>query len=129
MEAFNNARTEFTFSSVSHSIRNMPDPFSPKQLEFIINSTKGWNFAHGPVSSGKTVATLFRFLQAVYECPDSQIYMFGFSSSTVYENCIKLIFETPQFAIYKPFCTWFPGNGLLKVFDKTITVIGAKDEG
>jgi len=107
----------------------MPDPFSPKQLEFIINSTKGWNFAHGPVSSGKTVATLFRFLQAVYECPDSQIYMFGFSSSTVYENCIKLIFETPQFAIYKPFCTWFPGNGLLKVFDKTITVIGAKDEG
>lgn len=107
----------------------MTAPLAPKQQEFILNSTKRWNFAHGPVSSGKTVATLFRFLHEAYICPDSQIYMFGHSSSTIYENCIRLIMETPQFAIYKPFCTWFPGKGELRYHDKTITIIGAKDEG
>jgi len=107
----------------------MLPPLSTKQLEFVIRSTARWNFAHGPVSSGKTVATLFRFLQAAYECPDSQIYMFGYSSSTIYENCIRLIFETPQFEIYKPYCTWFPGKNELKYHDKNITIIGAKDEG
>lgn len=107
----------------------MQPALSPKQLEFLLNSTKRWNLAHGPVSSGKTVGTLFRFLQAAYECPDSQIYMFGFSSSTIYENCIRLIMESPQFAIFKPFCSWLPGKGELRYHDKAITIIGAKDEG
>lgn len=107
----------------------MQEPLSKKQLDFIINSTKRWNLAHGPVSSGKTVGTLFRFLQACDKCPDSQIYMFGFSSATIYENCIRLIMETPQFTLFRPFCTWSPGKGELKFRDKTITIIGAKDEG
>ena len=107
----------------------MKDPFSPKQIEFIINSTKRWNLAHGPVSSGKTVGTLFRFLQEVDKCPDTQIYMFGFSSSTIYENCIRLILDSPEFAIFRPFVTWYPGKGEMKYKDKTIIIIGAKDEG
>lgn len=107
----------------------MPDPLSPKQLEFISKCKCRWNFAHGPVSSGKTVGTLFAFLYWVDKCPDSQIYMFGFSSSTIYENCIRLIMESPQFSIFRPFCTWMPGKGELKYKDKTITIIGAKDEG
>lgn len=102
---------------------------SEKQLEFIDNSTKRWNLAHGPVSSGKTVGSLIRFLEECITCPDSQIYMFGYSASTVYENCIKLIFETDPFRVFKPFCTWVPGRHELRIKDKTITVIGAKDEG
>jgi len=107
----------------------MQDPLSKKQLEFIANCTRRWNFAHGPVSSGKTVGTLFAFLYWVDKCPDSQIYMFGYSSSTIFENCIRLILESPQFTIFRPFCTWHPGKGELKYKDKTITIIGAKDEG
>lgn len=107
----------------------MKPPLSEKQIEFIINSTKRWNLAHGPVSSGKTVGTLFRFLQAVDECPDSQIYMFGFSSSTIYENCIRLILDAPEFDIFRPFVNWAPGKGELKYKDKSIIIIGAKDEG
>ena len=107
----------------------MQDPLSKKQLEFIAHCSKRWNLAHGPVSSGKTVGTLFAFLYWCDRCPDSQIYMFGYSSSTIYENCIRLILESPQFAIFKPFCSWHPGKGELKYRDKTITIIGAKDEG
>lgn len=107
----------------------MKSPLSKKQIEFIKNATRRWNFAHGPVSSGKTVGTLYPFLVAAHNCPDSQIYMFGYSSATIYENCIRLILESPQFDIFRPFCTWFPGKGELRYGDKVITIIGAKDEG
>ncbi len=107
----------------------MPDPFSPKQIEFILNSTAHWNLAHGSVRSGKTVCTLFRFMQAAYECLDSQIFMVGHSSETIYHNAIRLLFESEQFVTFRPFCTWFAGKRQLKFMDKTIQTLGAKDEG
>ena len=107
----------------------MIQPFSPKQLEFISNSTAKWNIAHGAVRTGKTVCTFFRFLQAAYQCPDSQIYVVGHSSDTIYDNVIKLVFETPEFAMFKPLCAWSPGNRILKFMDKSIKALGAKDEG
>jgi PBSX family phage terminase large subunit len=105
------------------------DILAPKQLEFVINSTAKWNLAHGSVRSGKTVGTLFRFLQAVHECPDSNIYMVGFNSDTIYDNAIRMIFEKDQYAIFRPFCTWQPGKRQLKFRDKTIRTLGAKDAG
>lgn len=107
----------------------MQHPFSPKQLEFIINSTRQWNLAHGSVRSGKTVGTLFRFMQAVNECPDSQIFMVGHSSDTIYQNAIRLLLESEQLAIFRPFCAWYAGKRQLKFRDKTISTLGAKDEG
>lgn len=104
-------------------------PLSPKQLEFIQNSTSKWNLAHGAVRTGKTVGTLFRFLQACHECPDSQIFMTGHTSDTIYENAIRLIFESPQFTMFRPFCSWSPGKHILTFKDKTIKILGAKDEG
>lgn len=102
---------------------------SPKQLEFVKNSTAHWNLAHGSVRSGKTVGTLFRFMHACTQCPDSQIFMVGHSSDTIYQNAIRLILESDQLAIFKPFCTWYAGKRQLLFKDKTITCLGAKDEG
>ena len=107
----------------------MTDPLSPKQLEFVLNSTAKWNLAHGSVRTGKTVCTLFRFLHAVDRCPDSQIWMVGHSSDTIYQNAIRLILESEQFEIFRPFCTWYAGKRQLKFRDKTISTLGAKDEG
>lgn len=107
----------------------MQAPLSDKQLEFVFNSTAKWNLAHGPVRSGKTVGTLFRFMQAVNACPDSFIYMVGHSSDTIYRNAVKLIFESKEMAIYRPFCTWLSGKRQIKFKDKTIQTLGAKDEG
>lgn len=107
----------------------MKEPFSPKQMEFILNSNRQWNLAHGSVRSGKTVGTLFRFMQAADQCPDSQIFMVGHSSDTIYQNAIRLLLESDQLAIFRPFCTWFSGKRQLKFRDKTITTLGAKDEG
>lgn len=105
------------------------EPFAPKQLEFIVDSTRKWNLAHGSVRSGKTVCTLFRFMQACYECPDSQIWMVGHSSQTIYDNAIRLLLESPQLAMFRPLCSWWAGKRQLKFMDKTINTLGAKDEG
>lgn len=107
----------------------MTEALSPKQIEFIVNSTKHWNLAHGSVRSGKTVGTLFRFMQAADQCPDSQIFMVGHSSETIFQNAIRLLLESEQLSIFRPFCTWYAGKRQLKFRDKTISTLGAKDEG
>lgn len=107
----------------------MPDSLSRKQIEFIENSTAHWNLAHGSVRSGKTVGTLFRFMQAIHECPDSQIFMVGHTSETIYQNAIRLLLESEQLSIFRPFCTWHPGRRQLKYREKTVQTLGAKDEG
>lgn len=107
----------------------MDKPLSEKQWQFVQEATAKWNIAHGAVRTGKTVGTLFAFMIDAAICPDSQIFMVGHSSETIYENAVKLLFESPQFAIFRPFCTWSPGNRILKYRDKTIKILGAKDEG
>jgi PBSX family phage terminase large subunit len=104
-------------------------PLSPKQLLFTKFATRKWNIAHGPVRSGKTNGSLFAFMCAVEQCPDSSIWMIGHTVSTIYDNAIRLLFESEQFAIFRPFCTWLKGERELKFRDKTIGVLGAKDEG
>lgn len=118
----------------------MLEILAPKQQTFVFKSTKKWNLAHGSVSCGKTIGTLFRFLQAVNECPDSQIWMVGHTASTIYDNAIRLIVEQPArgvpdpLAIYRPFCSWKKGERELWVVDykgnlKVISTVGAKDSG
>lgn len=105
----------------------MPDPFTPKQAQFILEANAKWNLAHGAVRSGKTVGTLFKFLLDAAECPDSSIYIVGHSFDTAYRNVVRLIFETEQLSMFRPFCTW--SGKKLYYRDKIITVLGAKDEG
>jgi PBSX family phage terminase large subunit len=107
----------------------MQEPLSKKQLQFIVEAQAKWNLAHGAVRTGKTVGTLFAFMHDVDKCQDSDIYMVGHSSTTIYENAIKLLFDSPQFAIYRPFCSWSPGNRILTFKGKKIKAYGAADEG
>ncbi len=107
----------------------MDNLLSDKQLQFIVNATKHWNLAHGSVRSGKTVGTLFAFMHAIENCPDSQIFMVGHSSDTIYHNAIRLLLESEQLSIFRKYCTWYSGKRQLKYKDKTIQTLGAKDEG
>lgn len=102
-------------------------PLAQKQLEFIINSTAKWNLAHGSVRSGKTVGTVFRFLQAADQCPDNKIYIVGHTFDTAYRNVVRLIMESQELRIYRPFCTWSGKKLYFK--NKNISILGAKDEG
>ncbi len=86
-----------------------------------------WNIAHGSVRAGKTVCSLFAFMQRVDQCPDSQIGMIGYTTETIHRNAVRLIMEDPTFAVFRPFCTW--ANRKLYYKDKTITTFGASNEG
>lgn len=111
----------------------MQELLSPKQLEFILESTCQINIAHGSVRSGKTVGSLFRFMQACYQCPDSKLWMIGHTSDTIYQNAIRLLLEpagdNDPLSIYRPFLSWFAGKRQLRFRDKVISTLGAKDEG
>ncbi len=103
--------------------------FAPKQIEFIANGFRKYNLAHGSVRSGKTVCTLFRFIQEVMVCPGSSIFIIGYSLSTIYQNVIALLFDVEELNFYKPYCTWSPGSHTLLFLDKKIKCLGAGDEG
>lgn len=105
----------------------MREPISPKQLEFLSKCTAKWNLAHGSVRTGKTVGTVFAFLHAVDRCPDAKIYIVGHTFETAYQNVIRLIMESSELALFRPFCNWSGKKFYYK--DKTISVLGAKDEG
>lgn len=102
--------------------------FSPKQIELIKNSNAKINVAHGSVRSGKTVGLTFRFMKAVYDCPDSQIWMIGYTLETIYDNVIRLIFESEQLKVFAAACVWYPGKRELVFGDKIISCLGARDE-
>jgi hypothetical protein len=51
------------------------------------------------------------------------------SSDTIFQNAIRLLLESPQLAIFRPFCKWHRGKRVPKFFDKSIKTMGAKDEG
>lgn len=102
--------------------------FSPRQNEFISDSTAKFNLAHGSVRSGKTVCTLYRFMCAVRDCPGSKIWMIGLTSDTLYHNIIRLLFESDELSFFRFACTWTPGKRELTFMDKTINTLGARDE-
>jgi PBSX family phage terminase large subunit len=111
------------------------NPLADKQLEFVLNSTATINLAHGSVRCGKTVGTLYRFMQAAYMCPDSQIWMIGHTSSTIFDNAVRLIIEPAAqglpdpLAIFRPFCTWSKGDRELRFGDKVISTVGVNNSG
>ncbi len=104
-------------------------PLAPKQLEFIRHPKTKWNIAWGSMRAGKTIATIFDFMCSLDSCPDSQIFMAGHTSETIYQNVVRLLLEDPRLGIFRPFCTWVTGKRQLKFRDKTITTLGARDEG
>ena len=105
----------------------MQNPLSVKQIEFLRNCKAKWNIAHGSVRSGKTVGTTIGFMHAVDRCIDSKIYITGHTFDTAYRNVVRLLMESDELAIFRPFCTW--SGKKLHYKDKTITILGAKDEG
>lgn len=106
-----------------------------KQIEFILKSSSKINLAHGSVRSGKTVCTLYRFMQSVYECEAQDHWMIGHTATTIKKNAVNLIlypqpvgFPDPL-GMYRPFCTWLESKGQLLFGDKIINTCGVKDKG
>ena len=106
--------------------------FAPAQIKFIKDSTAKFNIAHGAVRSGKTVCSIFRFLQAVSNSESgSHIWILGHTASTIKRNIVDLILNknNKQLGLFADYVKYFPGKNELHVCNRVISCLGCKDEG
>lgn len=62
---------------------------SKRQRESIVLSTRRINVWHGAVRSGKTIASLLRFVKFTAEAPDGLLAIVGKTERTVYNNILR----------------------------------------
>ncbi|HGG0416107.1 TPA: PBSX family phage terminase large subunit [Clostridium sporogenes] len=107
-------------------------------MEFEQFGEKAWNFIdtpihldarinilEGSVRSGKTIAMLLKWLRYIEEGPKGLLIITGVSKDTIYDNVLRDLFETLDEEDY----SYNKQSGDLRIFDRDIKVIGAKDEG
>jgi PBSX family phage terminase large subunit len=74
-------------------------------------------------------------MDAVDDCSDSDIWMIGKTSTTIFNNAISLLLTRPPkgtpdpFSVWRPFCMWRKGDRELLFKDKVIKTLGVKDDG
>lgn len=100
-------------------------PFSPKQLDFINNSTAKMNIATGSVRSGKTIACTIRWIAYLMAGPDADYAMLGKSLGTLKRNVINDLFDI----VGKENAKWIDRQqGEMLILGKRVYAIGAATE-
>lgn len=103
-------------------------PFGEKAWNFInnpINEDARINILEGSVRSGKTIAMLLKWFRYVEEGPKGLLIITGVSKDTIYDNVLMDMFDTLDEEDY----SYNRQTGDLRIFNRKIKVIGAKDEG
>ena len=98
--------------------------FSRKQLDFIANSDARVNIAHGAVRSGKTIASLVRWIDFLGTSPHKEFLMSGKTRDSLYTNILRPLFEMTEGIPHH----YDPIKGILEIFGKIIWLKGFKDE-
>lgn len=102
--------------------------FGNKHLRFIAtpyNKHKRITVLSGSVRSGKTITMIPKFLQVIENAPEGLGVIVGVSKDTIMDNVLRDLFETIGENSYK----YNSGTGELKIGNRIIKVIGAKDAG
>lgn len=107
----------------------MIEKLNPKQKFTIRDSNARLNLWSGAVRSGKTIATDFRFIQAVLEPrhdlpPDAIDVMIGKTVTSLKRNVINPIIEL----VGSNNAKYYSGKLEFYLFDQVIHVVGANDE-
>jgi PBSX family phage terminase large subunit len=94
------------------------------QKHSFLHSTARINLWHGPVRSGKSIASLLRWIDYVQrEAPPGDLFMFGKTAFAFKRNIVG-----PMTEMLGPDMQWSSGEGVIKLWGRTIHVIGANDE-
>lgn len=96
-----------------------------KQAQSIVDSTKFLNFWVGPVRSGKTIASIIRWIQyvAAYK-GTADLVMVGRTQQTLYRNVIRII----EGYVGKKNCFYSSAKNEFRLFNNICYIIGANDE-
>ena len=98
--------------------------FSSKSKDVIQNSDAFINILHGAVISSKSISADIAFINHVATSPYDEFLILGKTERTVYRNTIKDL----QRMVYPRKAPYNKANAELKLFGKTVYVVGVKDE-
>lgn len=101
---------------------------SPKQHDYLRNSTAKVNVCDGSIRGGKTFVTLLRWAVFVARAPrGGELVMIGRTRDSVWRNCIAPM-QDP--ALFGPIADQVVGNHgapTVKIMGRTVHVLGASD--
>ena len=99
--------------------------FSPKALDFIINSNARINIAHGSVRSSKTINCTVRWLTYILNGPPGDLCMLGKTTATLQRNVLNDLFDIVGVGNFR----WVNRQqGELRIFGRRVYCFGANNE-
>lgn len=98
--------------------------FSPKAIDFVLNSNARINVAVGAVRSSKTINTILRWIEYTQTAPPGELLMIGKTERTLKRNVLDPIQSMIGTEAYK----YNRGEGEVTIGDRRIYVVGANDE-
>ena len=100
-------------------------PISPKQRDFLLHSDARINLAYGSVRSGKTLASLLRWLYIIATAPKgANLMMIAKTERTLRRNLLDLIQELIEPSDFK----LNSGYGACTIYGRKVYLVGANDE-
>lgn len=105
-----------------------PLPLSDKQLDSIRRATRRINIWHGSVRSGKTIASLVRFLLALRRAPASGLIVIcGRSLQTIERNCLDVLADPLLFGDVATEVHHTRGATTAVILGRVVHLVGASD--
>lgn len=98
--------------------------FSEAQINSMMSSQSRLNIWEGSVRSGKTIASIVRWIEYIKTGPKGDLLMVGKTERTLKRNILDLIERIVGTRNYH----YAQGNGELFLFGRKIYVVGANDE-
>lgn len=103
--------------------------FSPKQHRSLLESNRRQNWWTGAIRSGKTIASLLRWLQYVAnEAPaGGELFMVGQTLQTIERNLIGPLQDPTIFGALSEYIVHTPGSTFAHIMGRKVALIGATD--
>jgi PBSX family phage terminase large subunit len=108
-------------------LRDAP-PLSRKQVASIVESTARINAWEGSVRSGKTIASLLRWLGYLADPPrGGELVMIGKTRETISRNIFRPLSDPAIFGPLAAQVSYTPGAPEARIMGRTVHVLGAND--
>ncbi len=106
----------------------MSDALSPKQLDYLRNSTATVNVCDGSIRSGKTIVTLFRWLLFIRRAPrGGELVMIGRTRDSIWRNLVAPMQDPELFGAVADAVIGNYGAPTVSILGRKVHLIGASD--
>lgn len=103
-------------------------PMSRRQIESVVHSTARVNIWHGSIRSGKTIASLLRWLMFVATAPlGGELVVVGRTRESIYRNLFSPLMDPSLFGPLAKLCHYTAGAPTGIILGRKIHVLGASD--